>query len=224
MLAKGERPQNVDLLRWNIAVPYAYKGTGNKQGGRLGDWSYDLEIRPWPWLRVESDAHLDPHIGKFATINADLVAHPKLVKGFGGRKISEVVDSKTGEIKDLPWAVGLGWRYQRKTSAQLTLETEFNLTDKWRAGIYQGFDVKRFVTETNVDETRTVKKIYDSPEYEYRLIRDLHEWTVELIYNVHRQQGDTVFLLFRLKAAPELPFNFERGYNQPKAGRNFPKR
>ncbi len=213
----------VDLARFRTSMPYDLEGAV----GRGGEWdalTMDFETLPNSWLRVESDANLDPHIGKFTTINADLIAHPNLGNGFGGNSIAQIVDSKTGEIKDLPWAVGLGWRYQRKTSAQLTLETVFSLTDKWRAGIYQGFDVKRFVTETNVAGDRTVKKIYDFSEYEYRLTRDLHEWTVELIYNVHRQQGDTLLLFFRLKAAPELPFSFERGYNQPKAGRNFPKR
>ena len=183
----------------------------------------DLETLPYSWLRVESDAKIDPHIGKVTAINADLIAHPALGKGVGGYKIAEIMDPETGEIKELPLAVGLGWRYQRNSSAQLTLETAFNLTEKWRAGIYQGFDVKRFVTEIGPTSSRTVKKIYDLPEYEYRLRRDFHEWTVELIYSVRRQQGDTILVLFRLKAAPELPFDFERSYNQPKAGRNFPK-
>ena len=138
--------------------------------------------------------------------------------------MGEVIDTETGEEKELPWAVGLGWRYQRNTSAQLTFETEFNLGKKWRAGIYQALDVKRFVTETTTLGDRTVKKIYDSPEFEYRLRRDLHEWTVELLYNVRRGQGETVLVLFRLKAAPELPFEFERNYHQPKAGRNFKKK
>jgi hypothetical protein len=115
----------------------------------------------------------------------------------------------------------MGWRYQRQTSAQLTLETEFNLGPKWRAGIYQALDVKRFVTETTNTGSRVVKKIYDFPEVEYRLRRDLHEWTAELVYNERRGQGNTLLLVFRLKAAPELPLEFERGYHRPKAGRNF---
>jgi hypothetical protein len=212
-----------DLARFTASMPYDLEGAGGI-GGSWQSVSMDLETLPYPWLRIESDGQIDPHIGKFSTINADLVVHPGFEKGWSGRSIGEITEEETGEEKELPWAVGLGWRYQRNSSAQLTFETEFNLGQKWRAGIYQGFDVKRFVTETTVLESRTVKKIYTSPEFEYRLRRDLHEWTVELLYNVRRGQGETVLVLFRLKAAPELPFEFERSYHRPKAGRNFQRK
>ncbi len=210
----------VDLARFLVSTPYDIEGSAGR-GGEWGNWTADLEMLPYPWLRVESDAAWDPHIRKFTTINADLVAHPELNKGMAGPRVGEYLSSDEKESNEVPWAVGLGWRYQRNTSAQLTFETEFNLGRKWRAGLYQALDVKRFITETSPTESRTVKKVYAVPEYEYRLRRDLHEWTVELIYNVRRQQGETVLILFRLKAAPELPLEFKRNYHQPKAGRNF---
>lgn len=218
----GDRWQSVDLARFSTSLPYDLEGSAGR-GGRWGDVGLDLELLPYPWLRVESDAQIDTHIGKFSTINADLVAHPNLTDSRGGTSVATILD-ESGGVTELPWAVGVGWRYQPNTSAQMTLETEFDLGRKWRVGIFQALDVKRFITETTTAGQRTVKKIYDVPEYEYRLRRDLHEWTVELIYNVRRQRGEGVFLLFRLKALPELPLQFERNYHQPKAGRNFPKR
>ena len=213
--------QTVDLGRFGTQFPYDVEGPS----GRGGEWqnlTIDAELLPYRWMRIESDAAVDPHIGKFETINADFVAYPSLTYGaWGGRTISEVVNAQTGEVAQLPWAVGLGWRYHRNTSAQLTVETEFNLGKKWRIGAYDAFDVKRFATETSNTGSRTVKKIYDLSEFEYRLQRDLHEWTGELIYNVQRGHGDTLLLVFRLKAAPDLPFEFERNYHRPKAGRNF---
>jgi len=212
-----------DLARFITTMPYDLEGASGA-GGEWQPLDMDLEMLPYSWLRLESDAQVDPQIGKFSTINADLVllssggAHK-----WSGRNIGEVTNADTGEESELPWAAGLGWRYQRKTSAQMTFETEFNLGHKWRAGVYQAFDVKRFVTERTVLGDRAVKKIYDFPEIEYRLRRDLHEWTAEVLYNVRRGQGTTVLLLFRLKAAPELPFDFERNYHRPKAGRNFKK-
>lgn len=220
----GAGQRIADLARFTTSMPYDLEGPS----GRGGEWKnvgLDLEILPYRWLQVESDATIDPHIGKFATINADLVARPAGVAILQpGRRISEVMDVETGEIKDLPWAVGLGWRYQRNTSAQLTFETAFNMTEKWRLGLYQVLAVKRFAQEVSPTTTRTVKKIYNVPEYEYRLQRDLHEWTAELVYSVHRGQGEMVLLIFRLKAAPQTPFDFSRSYHRPKAGRNFPKR
>ncbi len=212
-----------DRVRFTTSMPYNIEGPD----GRGGEWqsvNMNLEALPYPWLRFQSDGEIDPHIGKFTRINADLILNPGIEKGQSARSVAEITEKETGEVKELPWAVGLGWRYQRNTSAQLTFETEFNLGRKWRAGIYQAFDVKRFVTETSTTGDRTVKKIYTLPEFEYRLRRDLHEWTVELLYNVRRGQGETVLVLFRLKAAPELPFEFERNYHQPKAGRNFPRK
>ncbi len=211
----------VDVARFLVSTPYDIEGASGR-GGEWGNWLLDVEMLPYSWLRLESDTTWDPHIRKFSTINADLIAQPGLNKGMAGRRMGESGSSDGDLSKEVPWAVGLGWRYQRDTSAQLTLETEFNLGQKWRAGIYQAFDVKRFITETRPEGSRTVKKVYDVPEYEYRLRRDLHEWTVELIFNVRRQQGETIFILFRLKAAPELPLEFERSYHRPKAGRNFP--
>jgi len=220
--------KTADLARFLTAMPYDLEGPG----GRGGIWqplSMDLETVPYPWMRLESDAQIDPHVGKFTTINADFILHPGVEQGWSGRSIGEITNANTGDAQELAWATALGWRYQRNTSAQMTFETQFNLGKKWRAGIYQAFDVKRFATETFDNGTgnfgtRTVKKINDSPEFEYRLRRDLHEWTVELVYSVRRGHGDTALVIFRLKAAPETPFDFSRSYHQPKAGRNFPKR
>jgi len=211
--------QTVDLVRFSSSMPYDLEGFQG-QGGEWNDWSLDLETRPYPWMRLESDAKWDPHDGRFKTINADWILHPKVDRS-KGTEITKRSTTFVSAEEELPWMLGLGWRYQRNTSTQLTFETEFNLTPKWRVGIFQTLDVKRFVQETSSNGTRTVKKIYDLPEQEFRLRRDLHEWTIELIYNVRRNQGEMVLLLFRLKAAPELPLPFKRHYHQPKSGRNI---
>ena len=214
--------QTVDLARFITTMPYDLEGPG----GRGGIWktlAMDFEAVPYNWMRLESDAQIDPHIGKFTTINADFILQPGLEKGWSGRSIGEITDATTGEAQELAWVGAIGWRYLRNTSAQMTFETQFNLGKKWRAGIYEAFDVKRFVTETGTEGDRIVKKIYDFPEFEYRLRRDLHEWTVEAIYNVRRGHGQTALLVFHLKAAPDQPFDLSRSYHKPKAGRNFRK-
>jgi len=55
-------------------------------------------------------------------------------------------------------------------------------------------------------------------ESEFRIRRDLHEWTVELIINRRRAEGNFLLLLFRLKAFPDQPLEFQRNYNRPKLG------
>lgn len=219
----GASRRAVDVARFTASMPYDLEG-GSGGGGEWNGVQMDLETFPYDWLRVEADGQIDPHLGKFTTINADLIAIPAGQSLGPGQRIADVVQPETGEMKDMPWVVGLGWRYVRNSSAQIIFETEFNMTEKWRLGLYEALDVKRFVTEESPTTSTTVKKIYDFPESEIRLQRDLHEWTVEVIYNVRRKQGEMLLVLFRLKAAPELPFEFERSYHRPKAGRNFPRR
>ncbi len=224
----GGKWEAVDVARLFAQTSYDFVGPkGN--AGRWNNIDMDLETKPYSWLYAESDGHIDPHIGKFLTINADV-----LVTGGGYRSSSssgKTVDRRSGYaynrtaegFQNSPWAAGLGWRYQRKTSGQLAFETEFDLDPKWRVGIYQVMDVKRFATESTTLGPKTTKKIYDVPDQSFRLRRDLHEWTVELLYNTLRGQGNAILLLFRLKDFPELPFDFTEHYKQPKAGKNYPK-
>ncbi|MBI3318255.1 MAG: hypothetical protein HYZ90_03785, partial [Candidatus Omnitrophica bacterium] len=235
--SRDGRSEVVDLVRFIPSTSYDLEGTGGR-GGRLGNVGLDLETNPYPWMSFESDASIDPHVnfGKPQTLNFDLVLHEKIKtkkkgesESFSLSRNEESAPNRitTGDLAEglehRPWLVGLGWRYQRETSAQLAFETGFNLGRKWRLEIFQPVDVKRYVTETTVDGSKTAKKIYGIPEGQYRLTRDLHEWTVELIYDVQRSQGESVMLLFRLKGAPELPLQYQRSYHQPKAGKNFPK-
>jgi hypothetical protein len=229
---KDGQQQTVDLARFLSTIGYDLEGLSGR-GGRWGGVTLDLETDPYPWMTFESDAGIDPHknYGKPQTFNADLYLHEVVEKQgsesvrvqLGDAPPRETEPDLANGLPRLPWFLGMGWRYQRNTSSQLSLETGFNLGRKWRLELYQGFDVKRFVTETSDRGSRVAKKIYDVPEFEYRLRRDLHEWTVDLVYNVQRQQGEALFFVFRLKAAPEEPIEFERHYHLPKAGKNFPK-
>jgi hypothetical protein len=61
-------------------------------------------------------------------------------------------------------------------------------------------------------------KQYDMKEQEYRIIRDLHCWEVDVTYNVRREGGEGLFIIFRLKDFPDIPFEFNKAYHQPKVG------
>ncbi len=215
----GTRSSTVDLARLLTSMPFDIEGL-NGSGSEWDPLRIDLETLPYPWLRFETDADLDPHIGQWTAINFDIVAHPVFENAWKGTTIGETVNQETGEIKEFPWSVGAGWRYQREISTQLTLETAFDLNKKWRIGIYNIFDLKRFETETRDGSNRLVKQVNNFSEIEYRLRRDLHEWWAELVYSHRRQGGDSFLLLFRLKDAPELPFSLQRSYHQPKTRRN----
>ena len=55
-------------------------------------------------------------------------------------------------------------------------------------------------------------------EQQYTVFRDLHEWQMEFSFNETRGQGDEIWLIFRLKAFPEMAINAGTSFNQRKRG------
>ena len=98
------------------------------------------------------------------------------------------------------WYFGIGHRYQRLGESELTSEISYRISPKWRVRAYERF---RF-------DTGELK------EQEYTIYRDLHCWEMEITYNVRRGHGDAIWVIFRLKAFPELGFEFNRRYPRPK--------
>ena len=114
------------------------------------------------------------------------------------------------------WRCGLGYRYAHENHSEATFELSFKPTPLWKLGIYQRFMFKGY--------PYVKKKINDLRVQEYRIVRDLHCWTSEIIYNVTRGEGESIYLVFRLKAFPELPLEFGTSYHRPKPGSYNPIR
>lgn len=227
-LFKGQKPQNVDLVRWTISVPYTYKGAGNKQGGRLGDWTYDLELRPWPWFRLESDWRVTSHFvrgaqdTRFQSWNLDMV----LVGGrpYGDQKTAPTVEApkptafepglREGVTSLLmprgQWYVGMGHRYSQNDKTEDVVEVNWRLSEKWEIGTFHRFTWKEVISGE--------KRFNNLRETQYTLRRDLHDWIAELAYRVDREFGEELFFTMTLKAYPTLPIQIENSYHQPKIG------
>ena len=106
-------------------------------------------------------------------------------------------DSKNGK-----WYLNLGERYSRDVDNQFTTELGYVINPIWRFKIYQQFDIN---SGTN-------------KEQQYALIRDLHEWEMEMNFNHTRGDGSRFLLIFRLKAFPDLAVDASTGFNKRKAG------
>ena len=76
------------------------------------------------------------------------------------------------------------------------------MNQKWTFRIYERFDT----------DTGTLK------EQEYTLTRDLHSWIMDLSFNQTRGQGDEIWLVFTMKAFPDLGFDFGTTFNRRKPG------
>jgi LPS-assembly protein len=104
-------------------------------------------------------------------------------------------------------ALGFGQRYARKAGNQLTSSFSWKLSPKWKFSIYERYEMGN---DPNVK--RGLK------EQQYTLSRDLHCWQMDVAYDITQAQGHTIWFVFRLKAFPEMEFNFDQSYHQPRPG------
>ena len=84
------------------------------------------------------------------------------------------------------WKCGLGYRYGHESHSEAVFEVSFKPTPLWKLGIYERFMFKGY--------PNGVKKIYDLREQEYRITRDLHCWTSEVLYTVSRGEGESLYV------------------------------
>ncbi|MFH1779291.1 MAG: LPS assembly protein LptD [Candidatus Omnitrophota bacterium] len=209
----GGKIQAVDLVRFVVGTNYHF-GFKEDKGSRLMNYNLSLESRPYNWMRILSNAVYDPHHDKFESFSFNITGDQD-----ADLDIISLRDEIYSDIGKKKWSYGAGYRWSNDSSSQIEGEFMFNITPKWKFTTYQRFDLKKFVSKP---EGGTRKVISDQAEHEYRLSRDLHCWIVELVYNVTREQGESIWLIFRLKAFPEIPFEFERNYHRPKFGSQLP--
>ncbi|MCK5215073.1 MAG: LPS-assembly protein LptD [Candidatus Omnitrophica bacterium] len=100
------------------------------------------------------------------------------------------------------WHFNLGKRYNREVDDQLTSELSYKINSLWKFEVYERFDL----------DSGTLK------EQEYTISRDLHCWTMDVSYNQTRGEGDEIWIIFKMKAFPEIGFDGGTGFNRRKAG------
>ena len=187
--------QSVDFVDLRIASSYAFKPkTGVKRGSSLSDFLFELKILPYSWLRIDADTTYQ-HSGARADVNYKHFSNANYDINF--------------EF-DKEHSFGLGQRYQRKGGNEITYDINWRLSPKWKFYLYQ---------RRNRGHQPGLKR--GLREQEYSLSRDLHCWTVDFTYNVKRGEGEAIWLVFRLKAFPELEFEYNQQYHVPKPGSQY---
>jgi len=106
---------------------------------------------------------------------------------------------------DKKWSISLGNLYTRTESDQLTTEFDYTINPKWKFKIYNTFPLTQAI-DGNITTAR---------ENEFVITRDLHEWEVDFSIDRQEGQGSTFYVLFRLKAFPDMKFNFLQTSFQP---------
>ncbi|MBI3010621.1 MAG: hypothetical protein HYY57_06545 [Candidatus Omnitrophica bacterium] len=219
--------RSIDLARFLISAPYTFRGNHNKEGGQLGDWTFDLELYPWPWLRLETNWDYPSHFIKgsrdkrLTGWSFDLVA----VGGTGEFRAEDApaiqAPARTAfepgplSLTSLllprgQWYLGLSHRYSHNDKTEDVVQFDWRLSEKWEIGTYHRIDWKEVIG--------TSKRFNHAREYQYSLRRDLHDWLAEFVYRVDREFGEEIFFTMTLKAYPEMPLEIEESYHQPKFG------
>jgi hypothetical protein len=177
--------QKVDLVDLRVSNTYNFKtGGSNKNGGNLSDFLIELDMLPYSWLRINSDATYHHQDSYFSDYNYDI---------------------NFDFAKDR--SIGIGQRFQRKGSNEIAYSFIWRLNPKWKFSLYQ-----RYERGHDPSLSRGLS------EQEYVISRDLHCWIMDVSYNVAQNRGATFWLIFRLKAFPELELNFNQSYHAPKPG------
>lgn len=175
-LANNEKI-TAELARWIVGTDYLMN---SNESGKLSTVSSDLEITPYSWVFMKQTALYDPKANDLKSLNTDVVAT---------------------EPKD-NWRLGLGHRYERDFSSQLTTEIETKITPKWKIRLFEMYEFKG----------------NDLKQQEYSITRDLHCWEAEFTYSV--RDVHTFWIIFRLKAFPSMPFKLGTSYYRPRTGPN----
>ncbi len=191
-LQTKRKGQSVDLLDLNITNTYAFKPkTGTKRGSSLSDFLFTLKLLPYSWMTINSDATY-VHSGARDNVNYHHFSN-----------VNYDLNFNFGE--DRSFAVGQ--RYQFKGGNELTYNLKWRLSPKWKFSVYERF---------NRGHGPTLKR--GLREQEYSLSRDLHCWAWDVTYNVKTGHGESIWFIFRLKAFPELEFEYNQTYHVPKPG------
>jgi hypothetical protein len=101
----------------------------------------------------------------------------------------------------------IGQRYNREDSNQVTSSLSWRFNPKWKFSVYGRYEFGH-----NPD------LVHGLAEQQYVITRDLHCWQMDLAYDRKRQDDSTIWVIFRLKAFPELEFGFDQSYHGSGSG------
>ncbi len=202
--------QSVDIVDFLVTTTYYFKPstysylplpptvTGVTNGAlttgtgtNFGDLLLQLKLIPYSWMSINSDATY-VHSGDHSSVNYNHFANANYDLNFN-----------LGTDRSF----GVGQRYQIKGGNEITGNLVWRFNPKWKFTAYERY---------NRGHDPTLGR--GLREQEYTVSRDLHCWVWDITYNTRRGHGDSIYFIFRLKAFPELGFNFNESYHEPKPG------
>lgn len=177
--------ETYDLTSFIIKSNFIIDDNYNNQF-ELSDYvDYDLELKPYDWMSLYTDAKFHRRERQFRVVNTDF-----------------------GIVKSEDERLSIGYRYEKDENTQVTAywANHWNKDDwkkHWAFEIYERYEIQQKQFQ----------------EQQYTFIKDLHCWTAELTCRVREQSNFTFWVIFRLKAFPDVPFYFRTTYRGPEPGK-----
>jgi LPS-assembly protein len=100
------------------------------------------------------------------------------------------------------WSANIGKRWSREVDDQITTDLAWKFNPKWAVKMYNRFDLKNGIHK----------------EQQYTVTRDLHDWIMDINFNETRRKGDEIWIVFTLKAFPDMVLDLGASFNKRKAG------
>ncbi len=175
----------------------------NKLQAKSGDKTWDMlyfapavsyvfnqEARGSHWKKLESDFEFRPvenlYLENDATYDLD------------NKALTEMNTDLTWKSKKCNLA--LGHNYTRGESSEITSSLDYEISKKLSFHSYQRFEAKTGQWE----------------EQQYFFRRDLHCWLMDLGMDIDKDKAVSLWVIFRIKAFPEVGINFRKSYRGPK--------
>ena len=211
---------DIDKLEKENGITFSLENklqTKRHEGGELRSVDLVRFIMSTDFLfRMEKDRFKFEKEGKFDKVKFDLELNPYkwfyIDSELEVRPENQAVKAGSVEASIRPWdgfSFDFGYRYEKKAPDprnQLTFDLFYRLNPKWAVGLYERFDLQDGVIE----------------EQQISIVRDLHCWEVEFVYDVDGpnffKDDFTIWFAFKIKAFPDLPIGLSRSYVKHKPG------
>ncbi|MFA5156009.1 MAG: LPS assembly protein LptD [Candidatus Omnitrophota bacterium] len=187
-LQTKRKNKTIDLLDFRIDTGYMLYGIDTATNSKLHGQLSDFTL------------NLDFFPNSFMKLHADSIYTTK-------EKFFKQVNADVNFSFSTDTYLSLGHRYERKGSKEMTFTAGLRLNPKWKIAFYDRYQF---------GNTTTIKG--GLREQRVTITRDLHCWETELTLDDEKGKGTTIWWVFRLKAFPELEFDFNKSYNAPKPG------
>ncbi|MFH1791061.1 MAG: LptA/OstA family protein, partial [Candidatus Omnitrophota bacterium] len=190
----GEDWRDVDVVRWIVSTEYPFRF-------KKGNLAFKGEGR---FTDIRSVLEIKPFDWLF--LKSDMTMY------FKDYQLRDCIrTANTDIVCDIndKFNFGMGHIYENapdSSMSQFTTQIGYKINKDWGVRIYERFDA--------------YKKTWE--EQEYTIFKDLHCWLAELTCNI-RDGEFNCWVVFRLKAFPQIPIGFNRTYRRPTPGMTMTK-